>query len=210
VNAYDVKHVNKPELCGIRWAVRERNFGVEDHMTAVLVCLLACGGAALYKLSRRESGPDRRPQPRPRGPFELRTRDVVLIGGEDFVVEGVVQIEEGGKRRRLARLADGPRVRWLMSDETELVLLEPSPAEAAIAPPPDPLMHAGRSYRLAETGGGRALRHGDVGHRAVDRCRFWSYRGPGGERAWIDEFARPELMVGAVVSEGMIEVLPGT
>ena len=53
-------------------------------------------------------------------------------------------------------------------------------------------------------------RHGDVGGRSSDKCRFWRYSGPGGRRAWLDEFRAPELLVGEVVAESLIEVLPGS
>ena len=177
-------------------------------LTAVLVAMVVGSGAyaawALKRNRRRHEHPASN-----RGPAEARTHDVISHLGRDWLVEGVVQLDEGGKRRRLARLVDGRDTTWLLSAEGELALLAPT-TDAPPLPPPDTLLVAGETFRLIEAGGGRVARHGDVGPRAMERCRYWRYQGPGTRRAWLDEFRAAELLVGDAVSEGVLELLPGT
>ena len=181
-------------------------------LTTLVVLALVGGGAAYWARRRRQKG---HPAPqlgalRERGPRHLRTGDVVTHLGRDFLVEGVVQLEDGSHRRRLARLVDRDDVLWLLADEQELVLLKPDASETPPTPPPDTLVLGGETFRLRDVGSGRAGRHGDVGARSTDKCRFWRYSGPGGRRAWLDEFKDLELLVGDVVPEQLLEVLPGS
>ena len=181
---------------------------IRPVLTAVLLAMVVGSGAyaawALKKSRRHRQAPAS-----DRGPAEARTHDVISHMGRDWLVEGVVQLDEGGKRRRLARLVDGSEVAWLLAAEGELALLQPS-ADAPPLPPPDTLLVAGDTFRLIEAGGGRVARHGDVGPRAMERCRYWRYQGPGSRRAWLDEFRAAELLVGDAVPEAVLELLPGT
>jgi hypothetical protein len=180
-------------------------------LTVVLLAAAACGGAALWRASKRgKLAPPDPPTPMVRGPAQARTHDVVCYLARDWLIEGVVQIEDGRKRRRLARMVDGADVQWLLVDDGELVLLRPAGEAPPRLPAPDALTVAGETFRLSEAGGGSVARHGDVASRAAEKCRFWRYRGGGGRRAWVDEFKQPELMVGEVVPESMLELLPGS
>src|SRR5262245_51908550 len=78
-------------------------------LTTLLV-LAAIGGGVLYarRRSRASAARDRLTLPhlpaKERGASQLRTHDVVCHLGRDWLVEGVIQLEDGGRRRRLARL----------------------------------------------------------------------------------------------------------
>jgi hypothetical protein len=178
-------------------------------LTAVLVAMvLSSGGYAAWALRRDRRR--RRLPARARRPGEARTHDIITHLGRDWMVEGVVQVDEAGRRHRLARLVDGADVAWLLSVDGELALLQPAdPAQTPPVPPPDTLRLGDETFRLVETGGGRVARHGDVGSRAMERCRFWRYAGAGGKCAWLDDFRGPELMVGEQVPEAMLDLLPG-
>jgi hypothetical protein len=179
-------------------------------LTAVLVLMVIGSGAFVWHATRR-SRPNARALPhRQRGVGDIRTRDVVSHLGRDWLVEGVLQLEEGGRRRRLARLVDGSDERWLLADSDELALLARAEAEPPPLPPPDRLQLAGDSFHLVEAGGGRVARHGDVGSRSLERCRFWRYVGPGSRRAWLDEFRAAELLIGEAVPGALLELLPGS
>jgi len=179
-------------------------------LTTVLVIMVLGSGALAWQIGRRSQRAGRALPARARPPGEARTHDVVSHAGRDWLVEGVVQLDEGGKRRRLIRLVDGNDTQWLYSDGQELALLRPTDEAPPPLPPSDVLVLAGESFKLAEMGGGRTARHGDVGPRAMERCRFWRYVGPGSRRAWLDEFRAPELLVGDVVLESMLDLLPGS
>lgn len=179
-------------------------------LTAILVLCVVGGGALAWQATRRERTRSSRLPVRVRGPGELRTRDVVSYLGRDYLVEGVVTLGEGALRRRLARLCDGPDECWLLAEGDELVLLRRASVEAPPLPPPESLLLETETYHLVDSGAGRAVHHGDVGTRTHDRARFWRYRGPGGRRAWLDDFRTTELLVGEVVSAAMLEVLPGS
>ena len=92
-------------------------------LTAVLLAMVVGSGAYAAWALRRSR---KREQPAAaRGPAEARTHDVVSHMDRDWLVEGVVQLDEGGKRRRLARLVDGSAVAWLLAADGELEFLEP-------------------------------------------------------------------------------------
>jgi len=177
-----------------------------------LFVLAALGGGVLYARQRARSGKRTgiRMPARERGPGQLQTHDVVCHLGRDWLVEGVIQLEGGGRRRRLARLVDGSEVAWLLADADELVLLRGGIAEAPPTPPPDTLVLDGATFRMSDMGAGRVGHHGDVGSRSSDKCRYWRYCGPGGRRAWLDEFRSTDLLVGEVVAAALLDVLPGS
>ena len=178
-------------------------------LTAVLLCMVVGSGAyAAWAVSR-----NKRQKPSPaasRGPGDARTHDVVSHMGRDWLVEGVVQLDEAGKRRRLIRLVDGSEVAWLIAADGELAILQTAREAPPPLPPPDTLLCDGETFRLIEAGGGRVARHGDVGTRAMERCRYWRYAGPGSRRAWLDEFRTAELLVGEAIPETLLELLPGS
>jgi hypothetical protein len=142
--------------------------------------------------------------------FQLQVGDVVLEGGEDWLVEGILVLEGGTHPVRLARLWDGRHDRWLASGGDELVLLRGRPGERPSLPPPTSLVIEGQAMKLVAAGGGAVVRHGDCGSRSADTCRYWRYQGPAAARAWIDDFPAADLLVGAVVSAELLDLLPGS
>jgi Domain of unknown function (DUF4178) len=178
-------------------------------LTAVLVAMVLGSGAyAAWALRRGQQAKPRRVVTR--GPGEARTHDVITHMERDWLVEGVLQLGEAGRRRRLARLVDGSEVAWLLSGDGELALLFAADDAAPPLPPPDTLRLGADTFRLTEAGGGRVARHGDVGPRAMDRCRYWRYAGPGNRRAWVDEFRGAALLVGETIPEMLLDLLPGS
>jgi uncharacterized protein DUF4178 len=149
-------------------------------LTAVLLAMVV-GSGAYAAWALSKNRRGRQTPASSRGPADARTHDLV----------------------------DGSAVAWLLAADGELEFLEPVEPVPPL-PPPDTLLVAGDTFRLIEAGGGRVARHGDVGTRAMERCRYWRYQGPGGRRIWLDEFRAAELLVGEVISENLLELLPGT
>lgn len=193
-------------------------------MLIVLALLASFTLLSLAMLSRDRAEPVR-PLPRPPGRLmlpgasapllSLRPGDVVSHLGVDYLVEGVLSLDDDGKVTRLVRLADGARVRWLAVRPglDELLLLEAVPAlleAGAGSSAPERLEHQGAPYRLSARALSRVARSGALGALPeVERAWVWEYAGAGTLRllalGWGD---RLDAFAGSAVARSLIEVLP--
>jgi hypothetical protein len=146
----------------------------------------------------------------------MRPGDVVTYVDTDWLVEGVVDLDDDGRRTRLYRLADGAVVRWLAAraGADEPLLLDQVDDLGSLGMElnaPDRLVHGGVPYRLTNRASVRVRLAGAVGDgRGGDRAWFYDYAGPGTRRllavAWS---ARTDTLVGEAVASQMIDILPG-
>jgi Domain of unknown function (DUF4178) len=143
----------------------------------------------------------------------LQPGDVVSHLGTDYLVEGVLTLNDDGRVTRLYRMADGGRVKWLAArpgDDRPLLLEEPG-AIAVEANGPESLLHRGLPYRLAARETAHAAAAGDVGRdRGAPRLNVFEYSGAGDARvlalAWTD---RVEAFAGERIPAHLLEILPG-
>jgi hypothetical protein len=160
----------------------------------------------------------------------LRPGDVVMHLGADWLVEGVLVLDDDGRTTRLYRLADGTEVRWLgvgPNDHEPLMLREVAalgpaglgawpqgrgglPTEAEMGAP-EQLTHDGVPYRLAARANGRVRRTGVVGDgRLGERAWLYDYAGAGSRRllalAWSE---RTDAFAGERVPAAALDLLPG-
>ena len=146
--------------------------------------------------------------------MKLQVRDVVSYAGKDYIVEGVVTYQMGGKTSQLARAADGDIVLWIEpprddTDDRLLILREIRDLEMSV-PPPESISYHELTYvrRLA----GRATLEvsGQVPERTTGAAQVWRYRAAGDLFLQIEEGAgRVSMLSGESVHRGMIDVLPG-
>ena len=146
----------------------------------------------------------------------LRPGDVVSHLQTDYVVEGVLSLDDDGRITRLYRMADGGRVRWLgvkPGAEEPLFLDEVTGLEMGVeVSAPDQLTHAGAPYRLAARASARVNTSGSVGPNPPGaRAFFYEYAGAGARRLFaLASDGRTNAYEGEPVATGMIEILPGT
>ena len=150
----------------------------------------------------------------------IQVDDVVTHLATDYIVEGVVTLDEDGEVTRLYRMADGSTVRWLGArpGSDDPLLLEEAPELALDAAGPEELAHTGQTYRLVKRGAVKATHAGNIGAgRTADRARLYEYAGPGAARviavAWgaaaPSTDARADAFRGERLSAASIDILPG-
>jgi len=185
-----------------------------------VVAGLSFASYALWRQARSGDGPRALDQPKQpaltdgeRTIHTIQPGDVVTHLGTDWLVEGVLSLDDDGRWSRLYRLADGARVRWMAArpgDDHPLVLDE-APDLAIEANGPESIAWRGLPFRLAARESVVAAPLGSVGEgRAPGRAQLWQYVGGGASRilalAWP---ARVEAFAGERVEPHFVEILPG-
>lgn len=146
--------------------------------------------------------------------MKIQVRDAVSYAGRDYIVEGVVTYETGGKSWQLARAVDGEAVLWIEplrddADDRLLVLREIRDLEMSV-PPPTAIDYHDLTYvqRLATRINLTIM--GQVPERANGSVMVWRYRAAGDLFLQIEEApGRIAMLAGESVHKGMIEILPG-
>jgi hypothetical protein len=146
--------------------------------------------------------------------MKIQVRDAVSYAGRDYIVEGVVTYEAGGKSWQLARAVDGDAVLWIEPlrddlDDRLLVLREIRDLEMSV-PPPTAIAYHDLTYvqRLATRVAITVV--GQVPERANGNVMVWRYRAAGDLFIQIEEApGRIAMLAGESVHKGMIEILPG-
>jgi hypothetical protein len=146
----------------------------------------------------------------------LRPGDVVSHLATDYLVEGVITLDDDGELTRIYRVADGARVRWLAvrPGDGEPLLLDEVRDLASMSmevSAPAELRHGGADYRLSARACARVRLVGTLGAgRAGDRAWLYDYAGLGPKRilalAWKE---RTDTFLGESVGASMLEILPG-
>jgi hypothetical protein len=138
-----------------------------------------------------------------------------LLPEHSFTVTGFIDYQEEEYRWREVRLVDGDFVRWLEIEEEDFTLELMLWEEIDLAVPrveamPQELAHAGRSYRLKESGVAQATLVGQTGKRTQHTCRYWEYTADGGASSLaIEQWGGDlEVSLGTPVREAQIELFP--
>jgi len=146
--------------------------------------------------------------------MKLQVRDVVSYAGRDYIVEGVVTYQSGGKATQLARAADGDLVLWIEpprddSGDRLLILHEIRDLEMSV-PPPESISYHELTYVRRFSGRASIEVSGQVPERTAGTVQIWRYRAAGDLFLQIEEGAgRVSMLAGESVHRGMIDVLPG-
>ena len=146
--------------------------------------------------------------------MKIQVRDAVSYAGRDYVVEGVVGYEAGGKTWQLARAVDGDAVLWVepLRDELDdrlLVLREIRDLEIAV-PPPESISYHDLIYVQRLSGRATIEIAGRVPERSAGSADVWRFRAAGDLFLQIEEGGgRVFMLAGESVHRGMIDVLPG-
>ena len=161
---------------------------------------------------------DRDPGDPDLSPGDLRVGDVVSVAAADpeqdgdYLVEGLVTLREGPRRRIVAVLADGTRSAWLVAadDDEDWLLLEPTDA-GITGEPPRQLRLDEHTYGLATRRQAAASGVGVHGRPEDGRVATYLYEGPGGRVAWLERWGRRVLAAtGRPVPAHMVTFLPGS
>jgi Domain of unknown function (DUF4178) len=146
--------------------------------------------------------------------MKLQVRDVVSYAGRDYIVEGILTYQLGGKSFQLARAVDGEIVLWIEppreeADDRLLVLREIRDLEMSV-PPPESISYHDLTYVRRLVGRATVEVAGQVPDRAGGSVQLWRYRAAGDLFLQIEEGAgRVFMAAGESVHRGMIDVLPG-
>jgi hypothetical protein len=178
-------------------------------MELLVLGLVATIGFASYALwSRAAATPPDEP-PGERTPEDLQVGNVVQHLGTDFIVEGSLTLaeEDGGTGRRLFRLADGARDRYLYVGGGELLLLDET--TLADSTPSDSLEHDRQHFRVRERVRATGLRSGAVGaRRPGGRVVVRLYATGAAARLLVLEWPdHVDAFLGERVSPNLIEIL---
>ncbi|HMF42637.1 MAG TPA: DUF4178 domain-containing protein [Polyangia bacterium] len=146
--------------------------------------------------------------------MKLQVRDVVSYAGRDYIVEGILTYQLGGKSFQLARAVDSEIVLWIEppreeADDRLLVLREIRDLEMSV-PPPESISYHDLTYVRRLVGRSTVEVAGQVPDRAGGSVQLWRYRAAGDLFLQIEEGAgRVFMLAGESVHRGMIDVLPG-
>lgn len=160
----------------------------------------------------------------------LRLGDIVSHLTTDYVVEGVVSLDDEGRITRLYRLADASQVRWLgvRPGVAEPLFLSEMPAFGVSleASAPEQLSHGGAPYRLTTRASARVNQSGSglpttatatstvttaAAVAPLERAWLYEYAGIGARRILaIAGRGRTDAFEGESVPIAMLDILPGT
>jgi hypothetical protein len=145
--------------------------------------------------------------------MKLRLRDIFSYQGRDYVVEGVLTYRLGGKVLHLARVVDGPTVRWvepLTDDADDRVLIMEEIAGLDLStPPPASISYQNRTYLPKLSGQATVEVAGKVSDRLAGACEVWRYRAAGDVFLQIERWPdRTVTLAGESVHKDMVDVLP--
>lgn len=158
----------------------------------------------------------------PRGEATLatvRVGDVVVLdgsstdSGSDFIVEGVVNLREGGSTSVVANLADGDRHRWLVGAEGQerWLLVEPVADHGLTGEPPRNIRRPRGLYTLERRGQASAACVGRHDRAAQSRVATYLYRASGREVLWLERWGSEVLMgEGQAIDASTVSLLPGS
>jgi hypothetical protein len=146
--------------------------------------------------------------------MKIQVRDVVSYAGRDYVVEGVLTYQLGGKRYELVRAVDGDVVLWIEpprdgAGDRLLMLHEIRDLEMSV-PPPESISYHDLTYVQRLSGRAAVEVSGQVPERMGGSVLIWRYRAAGDLYLQIEEGAgRVFMLAGESVHQGMIDLLPG-
>jgi hypothetical protein len=201
---------------------------VTTVLIIVFVALIAAG-AVIFVRQRKQvgagaAGSPGRPSARGLGQAEaptqartsvrgLRLGDVVAYEGHDCIVERTYRFSEGGSTWEEHLLVDGAFRRWLSVEDDEgleCVLWERQP-DPTLEPGPKSIDVGGISYRFDEQGTADYTLEEAAGPGGSGRAEYSDYVA-GEQRLSFERYDGSgwEVNVGAVVSEHVFDVYPGT
>ena len=144
----------------------------------------------------------------------LRPGDVVTHLTTDYVIEGVLTLDDDGRVTRLYKMADAGRIRWLgvRAGVDEPLFLDEVKGLPIDGSAPDQLTWDGSPYRLSARASARVGLSGSIGERATaERVWLYDYAGVGTRRivavGWSDHSA---AFAGEPVSRTLLEILPAS
>jgi hypothetical protein len=146
--------------------------------------------------------------------MKIQVRDVVSYAGRDYIVEGVLTYQHGGKSSQLARAVDGDLTLWIEplreeSDDRLLVLREIRDLEMSV-PPPESINYHDLTYLRRLVGRANVEVSGQIPERTSGSVQIWRYRAAGDLFLQIEEGGgRVSMLAGESVHRGMIDILPG-
>jgi len=146
--------------------------------------------------------------------MKIQVRDAVSYAGRDYVVEGVINYEAGGKSWQLARALDGDAVLWVEplreeADDRLLLLREIRDLEMSV-PPPTAIAYHDLTYVQRLSTRVTLSVTGQVPERTSGSVMLWRYRAAGDLYLQIEEApGRVSMLAGESVHKGMIDILPG-
>ncbi len=149
----------------------------------------------------------------------LRPGDVVSVSSGDahvdgdYLVDGVVNLREGGTTHTVVAMADTERVRWLIGagDPSNYFVVEPVSGHGLSGEPPRHIHHAGLDYALQRRGQASAAGLGMHGRPALPRVATYFYQAHSTGMLWVERWGDLVLMgAGIPVPMHEVEFLPGS
>jgi hypothetical protein len=173
----------------------------------------AAGGGATERSSSRGLGQADAPTQARTSVRGLQLGDVVAYEGHDCIVERTYRFSEGGSTWEEHLLVDGAFRRWLSVEDDEgleCVLWERQP-DPTLEPGPKTIDLGGVSYRFDEQGTADYTLEESAGPGGSGRAEYSDYVA-GEQRLSFERYDGSgwEVNVGAVVSEHVFDVYPGS
>ena len=149
----------------------------------------------------------------------LRVGDIVVLDGvgtevgSDFIVEGVINLREGGTTSVVANLSDGDRRRWLVGAESQprWLFLEPVPDHGLSGEPPRNIRRPGGLYNLERRGQASAACVGSHDRPPQSRAATYLYRAASRQVLWLERWGTEVVMgEGETIDATSVSFLPGS
>lgn len=149
----------------------------------------------------------------------VRPGDVVVIEcGEvdvdgDWIVDGIVQLREGGATSVVAIVSDGDRRRWLVggAQVDPWLFVEPVAGHGLGGEPPRNIVRGDASYGLQRRGQASAACIGRHERPELPRVATYVYGAGGREVLWLERWDETVLLgQGRALDPGSVGFLPGS
>lgn len=149
----------------------------------------------------------------------LRVGDVVVLDdvdpelGNDFLVDGVVNLREGGTTSVVAMLSDGDRKRWLVGADGQerWLLVEPVGDHMLSGEPPRNIRRPRGLYTLERRGQASAACVGRHERPAHSRVATYLYRAAGRDVLWLERWgSEVQMAEGQSIESASVSFLPGS
>lgn len=155
---------------------------------------------------------------------DMRSGDILMHDGTDYLVEGVIAYDEDGHRWSAGRVLDNDDERWIVVglERGGALVVRMMRLDSSIEIegfPPDTLMVGSTRFSMNKRGTATARISGETGvgraagttAECVERCRWWLYEAPGDDTVIVEQWSTAyRVLRGTKIDPSVFELMPAS